>query len=242
VRYSFHGKVRATGQTVDGFVEAPNSTAAIDRLADRGIIGVYSVRPAPKPPEEAEKPAAQLPAPPPQPSPAPVPAKSDSEVVFTTLVDKLGTLLSQVERLLEKPPQQVIYQTHNSTTMTPAREASQRVRRPSPNMASNSTLRDIFLTNLDLRQSLEKLASNGGTSKAMSDGAKTVAEAANRLTQAAVDATASKEPAANKELQQVQSEQVEEEADAEHHTPANGRETTAREAKGHGLVTAQPAA
>jgi hypothetical protein len=222
---------------VDGFVEAPNSTAAIDRLADRGIIGVYSVRPAPKPPEE-EKPAAQLPAPTPLPMPAPVPVKSDSEVVFTTLVDKLGTLLTQVEKLLEKPPQQVIYQTHNSTTVAASREISQRVRRPSPNMASNSTLRDIFQTNLDLRQSLEKLASNGGTSKAISDGAKTVAEAANRLTQAAVEATtASKEVVAPKE-----STKVEEEADAEHHSPTNGRETAAREANGHGLVTAQPAA
>jgi hypothetical protein len=229
VRYSFHGKVRATGQTVDGFVEAPNSTAAIDRLADRGIIGVYSVRPAPKPPEE-EKPA--LPPPPPPPPP-----KNDSEIVFTQLVDKLGTLLTQVEKLLDKPPQQVIYQNHTTMAPAPVREASSRVRRPHPNMASNATLRDIFQTNLDLRQSLEKLASNGGSSKALSETAKTVSDAANRLTQAAVEATSGKEAAAIRD-----SKKVEEEADAEHHAPTSARETGGREANGLGLKTAQPAA
>ncbi len=49
MRYSFHGKKRNTGETVDGFIEAANSTEAIDRLADQGIIGVYTVRPDPLP-------------------------------------------------------------------------------------------------------------------------------------------------------------------------------------------------
>jgi hypothetical protein len=185
---------------VDGFVEAPNSTTAIDRLADRGIIGVYTVRPEPKPPKNAvrldgdktpdedEKPVPRLeaPAPPPTPSPAPVKTEPGAEVVFSSLVDKLGTLLTQVEKLLSRPPQQqVIYQNAG-----PARDRDSHSRpRRVPQSAASSTLRDIFQTNLDLRQSLEKLASNTGTANRMTEVVGKVAEAATRLTDAAVESS-----------------------------------------------------
>jgi hypothetical protein len=182
---------------VDGYVEAPSARIAIDRLADRGIIGVYSVHPEPKPtknavrldgepaPEE-EKPAARLEAPPPPP-PAPVKTEPGAEVVFASLVDKLGTLLVQVEKLLSRPAPapQVIYQSG------PARErfVDHGTHRPrkSHTPEGSSTLRDIFQTNLDLRQSLEKLASNTGTASRMSEAVARVGEAATRLTEAAVE-------------------------------------------------------
>jgi hypothetical protein len=166
---------------------------AIDRLADRGIIGVYSVRPEPKPPKNAvrldgepapeeEKPAPRLEA------PAPVKTESGSEVVFAQLVDKLGSLLVQVEKLLSRPPQQqVIYQSSG-----PARDRGDhaRPRKSNVNLESSSTLRDIFQTNLDLRQSLEKLANNTGTASRLAEAAGRVGDAATRLTEAAVESSA----------------------------------------------------
>ena len=199
MRYSFHGKVRATGQQVDGYVEAETSTEAIDRLADQGIIGVYSVRAEPKQPRnpvllagtpefersQFEDPSAPrnkarkaLPAPPmavpylpqvplPAPVATPVPAVAEaapalapvpgvSDGVMLQLVDKLGTLIGQMQKFLDRPAQ-VVYATG------PAREgkggggkrgASSR----NISDAQNSTLKDIFQNNLDLRRSLQKLA------------------------------------------------------------------------------------
>ena len=189
MRYSFHGKVRATGQQVDGFVEAETASQAIDRLADRGIIGVYSVRPEPKTPKhsvvlsgEAEPeeqkerprlersssrsrpiPAVAVPiahAQPQLPAPQAV-ASTQTEAALTQLVEKLSALLVQVEKVLARP-QQVIY-----TSGGPARNSqgggsgSKKVSRI-PSEMQNNTLRDIFQTNLDLRQSLEKLANTVG--------------------------------------------------------------------------------
>jgi hypothetical protein len=146
VRYSFHGKVRTTGQQVDGFVEAENASQAIDRLADRGIIGVYSVRPEPKVPKhsvvlsgeaEPEEPVARerprlerssrskpIPAvavpiahaQPQLPAPQPV-ASQGTEAALTLLVEKISALLVQVEKVLARP-QQVIY-----TSAGPARNS-----------------------------------------------------------------------------------------------------------------------
>ncbi len=193
MRYSFHGKVRATGQQVDGFVEAPTASQAIDRLADRGIIGVYSVRPEAKLPKNAvqlsgeaepeepnqrsdrprlEKsssssrrpiPAVAVPVqqappqvPPQQPAlPPPAPVVI-TDPALSQLVDKLSTLLVQVERLLSRP-QQVVYQSG------PVRGGGSTKRTGRvPSDVQNNTLRDIFQTNLDLRSSLEKLASTVG--------------------------------------------------------------------------------
>jgi hypothetical protein len=186
VRYSFHGKVRATGQQVDGFVEAPTASQAIDRLADQGIIGVYSVRPEAKipknsvilsgeaEPEEpeprAERPRLEKPARRPAPAvaapvqhaqpqqPIALPPPAASDPALTQLVDKLATLLVQVERLLSRP-QQVVYQSG------PIRGGGGQGSKKSgriPTDVQNNTLRDIFQTNLDLRQSLEKLANTVG--------------------------------------------------------------------------------
>jgi hypothetical protein len=195
VRYSFHGKVRATGQQVDGFVEAATASQAIDRLADRGIIGVYSVRPEAKAPKNAiilsgeaepeeEQPAerprsersrrAPIPAvaaPIPQPAPvqhqlpAPQPAAPSpaTDAVLTQLVDKVSLLLVQVEKLLSRP-QQVVYQSG------PARSQGSTKKSRMPNEMQSNTLRDIFQTNLDLRQSLEKLANTVGPSAPRSNG------------------------------------------------------------------------
>jgi hypothetical protein len=193
VRYSFHGKVRATGQQVDGFVEAANATQAIDRLADQGIIGVYTVRPEAKLPKnavvlsgEAEveeeeapdkrqrprlertnrrqappapEPVPALPAPAPLAAPAPV--STGTEVVLVQMLDKLSTLLVQVEKLLSRP-QQVVYQSGPVRGGGGASNAKSR----KPSDAQNNTLRDIFQTNLDLRKSLEKLATTVNSSSA----------------------------------------------------------------------------
>ena len=195
MRYSFHGKVRATGQLVDGYVEAETSTEAIDRLADQGIIGVYSVRAEPKQPRnsvllagtpEFERnmyddgepqrkarrglpqqpqppqvylPAAPVAAPPPPPQPVAVAVASPvapavSDPVMVQLVDKLSTLIGQMQKFLDRPAQ-VVYASG------PAREGKggggKRAGR-SINEAQNSTLKDIFQNNLDLRRSLAKLA------------------------------------------------------------------------------------
>ena len=192
VRYSFHGKVRATGQQVDGYVEAETSTEAIDRLADQGIIGVYSVRAEPKQPRNAVlvagtpeferalyeqpepggkrrralpapaapvhmlPPMVPLPAAPAEPAPAAVaaaPGVSDSAML--QLVDKLTILIGQMQKMLDRPAQ-VIYASGG-----PAREGKGGGGKRAPraiNDAQNSTLRDIFQNNLDLRRSLQKLA------------------------------------------------------------------------------------
>ena len=198
MRYSFHGKVRATGQQVDGYVEAETSTEAIDRLADQGIIGVYSVRAEPKQPRnpvllagtpeferalyespdapgkkrralpapqqqylpQPYQPQVPLPAPVAQPAAvepvavaAPVPGVSDG--VMLQLVDKLTTLVGQMQKFLDRPAQ-VVYQTGG-----PAREGKgggKRTASRNVSEAQNSTLKDIFLNNLDLRRSLAKVA------------------------------------------------------------------------------------
>jgi len=191
VRYSFHGKVRSSGQQVDGFVEAANATEAIDRLADRGIIGVYSVRPESKPtknaiilsgeasPDEAEhsqqsrkfkSPAivprrlpaapAQDHAPALQPASAPAASSPGAEAALLQLVDKLTALMGRVEQALSRP-MNVVYQAG------PARNAAGggAIRGKSkgiPQDMQSSTLHDIFQNNLDLRKSLDKLASTVG--------------------------------------------------------------------------------
>jgi len=257
---------------VDGYVEAPTASIAIDRLADRGIIGVYSVHPEPKPtknavrldgepaPEE-EKPVAKLEAPPPPP-PQPVKIEPGPEVVFASLVDKLGTLLVQVEKLLSRPvpPPQVIYQSG------PARErfadhGSQRPRK-THNAEGSSTLRDIFQTNLDLRQSLEKLASNTGTVSRMSEAAARVGDAANRLTDAAVESKVAElngsgkpagEPQAEPPLEKSNGMQTLGQEAHELSGELSGRDSATREsgvrepsgrepALGRELINAQPAA
>jgi hypothetical protein len=72
------------------------------------------------------------------------------------LVDKLSILVGQMQKFLDRPAQ-VIYQQSSG----PAREGGKGGgKRPSRNIsdAQNSTLKDIFQNNLDLRRSLQKLA------------------------------------------------------------------------------------
>ena len=185
MRYSFHGKVRATGQQVDGFVEASSSTEAIDRLADQGIIGVYTVRPEAKQPknavvfagqdwaetEEPGVPSPALPGPvisqsapiPAAPTP-PVAAKAatESPAVLQQLVDQIQVLVGQVEKLLARPAQ-VIYQSGPARGDGGGKKRSARIFGED----QNSTLRDIFQNNLDLRRSLEKLANTASPPAAM---------------------------------------------------------------------------
>ncbi len=215
MRYSFHGKVRATGQLVDGYVEAETSTEAIDRLADQGIIGVYSVRAEPKQPRNAvlvagtpefdralyesdqptkkrrslPAPAAvpnqylpeRVPLPPPvQPPPAPEPVAAApaagggvTDSTMLQLVDKLSTLIGQMQKFLDRPAQ-VVYASGG-----PARSGGggggKRAGR-AVNEAQNSTLKDIFQNNLDLRRSLAKLAETVAPEAAPANGT-AVAEA-----------------------------------------------------------------
>ncbi len=193
MRYSFHGKVRANGQQVDGFVEAANATEAIDRLADRGIIGVYSVHPEPKPtknavrlagePEPEENEPRQLPRPQrmpavvpkriasrPQPAPqppapvaaAPAPApvtpviSSATETALLAMMEKMTALMARVEHALSRPVS-VIHQggpVRATSGFTPAKRSGR-----IPQDVQSNTLHDIFQNNLDLRKSLDKLAS-----------------------------------------------------------------------------------
>ncbi len=195
MRYSFHGKVRATGQQVDGYVEAETSTEAIDRLADQGIIGVYSVRAEPKQPRNAvlvagtpeferallestetgrlkrrslpaptrsplplAEQAVPLPAPvepPPAAAAAPVPGVSDGAML--QLVDKLSILIGQMQKFLDRPAQ-VIYQTGGGGGREGGGRGGKRPSSRNISDAQNSTLKDIFQNNLDLRRSLQKLA------------------------------------------------------------------------------------
>jgi len=136
VRYSFHGKMRTTGQTVDGHIDAPSSSEAIDLLADQGIIGVYSVFADPLAPS------------------APKPAAPTPDMVLQALVDKLTGLVGQVETILSKPVVQYVRQSEGGRG--PSRRASLPQR--NTNEAQNSALKDIFQNNLELRKSLEKLA------------------------------------------------------------------------------------
>jgi len=140
VRYAFHGKVRATGQQIDGFVDADNSADAIDQLADQGIIGVQTVRPIHAPAKNAlmlgngdgaEQADQHAP-----------------EIVLTQLVDKLTSLVGQVEKILSRP----------MAVGAPVRTGSAGAQRHAGNPQQNAALKAIFETNLDLRKSLEKLA------------------------------------------------------------------------------------
>jgi hypothetical protein len=146
VRYAFHGKVRATGQVVDGFVEASSSSEAIDRLADQGIIGVHTVRPDPLPPRNSILLAGQESG---QPVPQLESAVGAPEIVLTSLVDKLTKLVGQVENLLSRPMQAM-----------PQRGGAKAKSRSDKNNsdAQNTVLAAIFETNMDLRKSLVKLA------------------------------------------------------------------------------------
>jgi hypothetical protein len=214
VRYSFHGKIRATGQQVDGFVEAPSASIAIDRLADQGIIGVYTVRPEPKPPKNAvyipgqspepeedhappqlpqqlprlERPVRRppvgqpaLPARKPPQTPVPVPTQPvqadappvPADPAMGQIVEKLSFLMSQVEKILARPAQ-VVYQNSPARSVGTGEKRKGRM----PTEVQSNTLRDIFQNNLDLRQSLEKLATTVGAPPA----AAVVTSAAARVT------------------------------------------------------------
>jgi hypothetical protein len=210
VRYSFHGKVRTNGQQVDGFVEAANATEAIDRLADRGIIGVYSVRPEARPvknavtlsgeaePEEPRQEPRRLPSPssqrsqvvpkriPPatakpavaaRPAPqqqivAPAPAAAEpvaapvavnpaTESALLQMMERLTALMGRVEQALSRPA--VMYQAGpvRAGGFSPAKKSGK-----IPMDVQSSTLHDIFKNNLDLRKSLDKLATTVGTAPA----------------------------------------------------------------------------
>jgi len=135
VRYAYHGKVRATGELVDGFIEADNSSDAIDQLADEGIIGVQTVRPAPLPHQKLLAGADGHP--------------PSAELVLTNLVDKLTGLVGQVERLLSRP-------MHVAGGAPVRGNAS--AQRHAGNPQQNAALKAIFETNVELRRSLEKLA------------------------------------------------------------------------------------
>jgi hypothetical protein len=218
VRYSFHGKVRATGQQVDGYVEAETSGEAIDRLADQGIIGVYSVRAEPKQPRQSvllagtpefersqfadpdqpRKGRRALPAPPPEPvyapppqlaapapAVAPVPAVvgSVTDATMLMLVEKLTSLITHVQKVLDRPAQ-VVYASG------PAREGGGKGgAKRAPRAISdsqNSTLKDIFQNNLDLRRSLAKLAETVTPEAApVTNGTAAVAAAAQSASMAA---------------------------------------------------------
>lgn len=142
MRYAYHGKVRQSGLRVDGHIEAAHSVEAIDLLADKGIIGVYTVRPDPLP--EVAKPKVL---------PAPEGLPSTADAALGQIVEKLSTLIGQVEKLLTRPVQ----------ISGPIREGGggggRRLTRPVTNDNQNSALRDIFQSNLDLRRSLAKLTS-----------------------------------------------------------------------------------
>jgi hypothetical protein len=141
MRYAFHGKMRATGQVIDGYVEAANSEEAFNRLADQGIIGVHTVRGMPQPqPDAKDLPVAVAT------SPAP---STSAEVILTQLVDRMNVLIGHVETLLTRPAAAV--GVGKAQAGGKKRRAIQQ-----DTSAQNETLRAIFQTNLELRQSIQK--------------------------------------------------------------------------------------
>jgi hypothetical protein len=159
VRYAFHGKIRATGKPIDGIIDALNSEEAFDKLADQGIIGVQTVRAIPMP---ARSPA-MLPGPDQAAGTAQEVSGSASEIVLTQLVDKLTSLVGQVERLVSRGGVQMV--------AGPARNKGATTQRHPASSAQSAALKAIFETNLDLRKSLEKL--NHVTSSFRSSGSST---------------------------------------------------------------------
>ena len=206
MRYSFHGKVRATGQQVDGYVEANSSTEAIDRLADQGIIGVHTVRPEAKkqrnavilgtadvyedePPKALPAAATMVAAPAPvapQPIYIPVPTPAaggggeKTEQILGQLVEKLTTLMGHVETLLSRPSQ-IVYQSGPARNGGGGGAGGGTKRSPRQgNDAQDKTLMAIFQTNMDLRKSLNKLSTvvtNGVTTAAPATNGSPVAAA-----------------------------------------------------------------
>jgi hypothetical protein len=69
-------------------------------------------------------------------------------MVLVQLVDKLTSLVGQVEKILSRP----------MTVGAPVRMGSASAQRHAGNPQQNAALKAIFETNLDLRKSLEKLA------------------------------------------------------------------------------------
>jgi hypothetical protein len=142
VRYSFHGKMRFTGQMVDGFIEAANSMQAIDMLADEGVIGVYTVCPAPhqtKPRLSFDGNEAQQ---------WDLPFETEAE----PLIERLTNLIGQVEQIIASRP----------LLSGPVRAQSSLARRSRSNPVveeKSDALRSIFETNMELRQSIKQLAS-----------------------------------------------------------------------------------
>jgi hypothetical protein len=148
MRYAFHGKRRGTHEPLDGYIDASSAIDAIDQLADEGIIGVYSVRqitPRPKRSlilqgdfetavEEESGPNA-----------APT-----ADVILTQLVNKMTSLVGEVEKMLARPAAPN-YPTRNriSETKQLSRITEQK----------GSVLQDIFQSNLDLRRSIAQTAS-----------------------------------------------------------------------------------
>src|ERR1700722_18206784 len=130
--------MRFTGQMVDGFIEATTSMEAIDLLADQGIIGVYTVRPAPA-----------------QPKPrfafdGFVPSSSDWDISpehqAEPLIDKLSSLIGQVEQILNSRPQ-------FAGPVRSARPLALKGRTTPVAEEQSAALRAIFETNLELRHS-----------------------------------------------------------------------------------------
>jgi hypothetical protein len=136
VRYSFHGKKRFGGQTIDGFIEARNSSEAIDTLAEEGVIGVYSVHPDPLPEQpklliEGNSSSVDR-----------VPVEDET----ITLLDKLSSLVNQVEHIL-------YHQLVSAPQTKPRRSTA-----PKAIVLDeqNAALRAICKDNVDLRRNLEQ--------------------------------------------------------------------------------------
>jgi hypothetical protein len=140
MRYAFHGKMRATGQVMDGYVEAASSEEAFDRLADQGIIGVHTVRGIP---EIASEPKAL--------TVAPAAAPGQAEAILTQLVEKMNVLIGHVETLLTRPGS-IAGGNGRAETTGKKRHALHQAEDPT----QNETLRAIFQTNLELRRSIQQ--------------------------------------------------------------------------------------
>jgi hypothetical protein len=143
VRYSFHGKMRFTGQSVDGYIDAPNSMQAIDLLADEGVIGVYTVNPAPL----STKPRLTYS------GMEALDWSSPVESEAEPLVDRLAALIGQVEQILASRPML-------SVPVRSGTSSSQKSKTKPFADEQTAALRAIFQTNLELRRSIGQLASS----------------------------------------------------------------------------------
>jgi hypothetical protein len=158
--------------TVRPEAKKPRNTVILgtaDVYEDEPPKALPAAPPAPQPPVQqfAPQPAPQ-PIYIPVPTPGPAVGGEKTEQILGQLVDKLTTLMGQVEQLLSRPSQ-IIYQSGPARNGGGGGGGGSSRKPRQGNEAQDKTLMAIFQTNMDLRRSLNKLSTvvaNGVTTPA----------------------------------------------------------------------------